>query len=63
MKKILITGCSSGFGEAILKQLYKEYQIITLSRRVPNILDKRYFDFYRTDLANSNSLNYNLKKN
>ena len=56
MKKILITGCSSGFGEAILKQLYNKYQIITLSRRMPNSVDKKYFDFYKTDLSNSNSL-------
>jgi 3-oxoacyl-[acyl-carrier protein] reductase len=62
MKKILITGCSSGFGEAILKQLYNKYQIITLSRRMPNSVDKKYFDFYKTDLSNSNSLERNLKK-
>ena len=62
MKKILITGCSSGFGEAILKQFYKKYQIITLSRRIPNVVDKKYFDFYKTDLSNSISLEYNLKK-
>ena len=42
-KHLLITGCSSGFGNALMKTLYKEYNIISLSRRKPKNLKLKEF--------------------
>ena len=56
MEKILITGCSSGFGKALLKDLSQKYFIICISRRKPS-LRKKNIEFYNCDLSNSLSLN------
>ena len=37
MKKILITGTSSGFGKSLLKNLSKDFFIIAVARRVKEI--------------------------
>lgn len=66
MKKIFITGGSSGLGEAIIRNLSKEYYIIVVARRMS--LMKRKFknlnnlEFYQLDLANINKVNFFLKK-
>ncbi len=56
MEKILITGCSSGFGKALLKDLSKKYFIICVSRRRP-LIKKKNVEFYKCDLSSSFSLN------
>ncbi len=61
MEKILITGCSSGFGKSLLKNLSAEYFIICISRRIPPI-KKKNIEFYKCDLSNSFSLNKCLNK-
>ncbi len=61
MEKILITGCSSGFGKALLNDLSKKYFIICISRRKPSI-KKKNIEFYKCDLSNILSLNKCLKK-
>ena len=55
MEKILITGCSSGFGKALLKVLSENYFIICISRRKPSLI-KKNIEFYKCDLSNSSSL-------
>ena len=40
MKKILITGVSSGLGEAIVNSLSKEFYIIGVARRM-NMMKKK----------------------
>jgi len=55
VEKILITGCSSGFGKALLKVLSKNYFIICISRRKPSLI-KKNIEFYKCDLSNSSSL-------
>jgi short-subunit dehydrogenase len=55
VEKILITGCSSGFGKALLKNLSKEYFIICISRRIPTI-KKKIIEFYKFDISISFSL-------
>lgn len=61
MKKILITGCSSGFGYALLKDLSLDYYVICISRRKPNF-NKKNIEFYKCDLSNTKSLVKCLKK-
>jgi 3-oxoacyl-[acyl-carrier protein] reductase len=61
MKKILITGTSSGFGKALLKNLFKEFYVICISRRNPNF-KKKNIEFYKCDLSNSHALENCLKK-
>ena len=56
MEKILITGCSSGFGKALLNDLSKKYFIICISRRKPS-LKKKNIEFYKCDLSNTLSIN------
>lgn len=61
MEKILITGCSSGFGKALLKDLSKKYFVICVSRRTPSI-KKKNIEYYKCDLSNSFSLNQCINK-
>ncbi len=61
MEKILITGCSSGFGKALLKDLSKKYFIICISRRKPSIR-KKNIEFYKCDLSSSLSLSLCISK-
>ncbi len=61
MEKILITGCSSGFGKSLLKDLSKKYFVICVSRRRPSI-KKKNIEFYKCDLSSSFSLNQCINK-
>ncbi len=61
-KNLLITGCSSGFGNALMKTLYKEYNIISLSRRKPKNLKSMKVDHYSIDLSDLKKLDNTLTK-
>jgi short-subunit dehydrogenase len=66
MKKILITGVSSGLGEAIVNSLSKEFYIIGVARRM-NMMKKKFnkisnVELHKLDIANIKRLNFFLKK-
>lgn len=57
-KNILVTGCSSGIGKAITKQLLaKDYNVIGVSRRTPDdLLQNKKFSAIVMDLSSLDSL-------
>lgn len=66
MKKILITGVSSGLGEVIVNSLSKEFYIIGVARRI-NVMKKKFnkinnIELHKLDIANIERLNLFLKK-
>ena len=55
MKKIIVTGCSSGIGYFIAENLIKSgYKVIGLSRNEPK--EKYNFDFEKCDVRNFDSV-------
>ena len=54
MKKIIVTGCSSGIGYFIAENLIKSgYKVVGLSRNEPK--EKYNFDFEKCDVRNFDS--------
>ena len=58
MKKILITGASSGFGKSLVNELSKDYFVIAVSRR----LKKMKNIFSKKKILNFIKLIYQIKK-
>ncbi len=60
MKKILITGASSGFGKSLVKELSKDYFVIAVARRLKKMqnmfTNKKNIEFHKVDLANEKNL-------
>ena len=60
MKKILITGGSSGFGKSLVKELSKDYFVIAVARRVKKMKNifsnKKNIEFHKVDLTNQKEL-------
>ena len=60
MKKILITGASSGFGKSLVNELSKDYFVIAVSRRLKKMKNifskKKNIEFHKVDLSNKKDL-------
>ena len=61
MLNIVLTGCSSGIGLAILNYLTKKNFVYAIGRKEPKIISKNY-KFIKCDLNNINNLNSKLSK-
>ena len=66
MKKILITGTSSGFGKSLLKILSNDFFVIAVARKVKEIKKiygkKKNIEIYKVDLSNEKKLLDFIKK-
>ena len=66
MKKILITGASSGFGKSLVNELSKDYFVIAVARRLTKMKNifsnKKNIEFHKVDLANEKDLLKFIKK-
>lgn len=65
MKKLLITGISSGLGEAVVRSLSKKFYIIGVARRM-SIMKKKFkninnIELYKLDITNFKKLIFFLK--
>lgn len=56
-ENIIITGASSGVGKMLVSKLKKEYNVITISRRIDKIISNNHEVFaYKYDLSNTDGL-------
>ena len=60
MKKIIITGASSGFGQSLVKELSKDYLVIAVARRLKKMqhifANKKNIEFHKVDLSSKKDL-------
>ena len=63
MHKLLLTGASSGVGRSLVNHLCKEFYLITISRRIEELInDGNAGDVFSADLSNLDDIEECLQK-